>query len=87
MSTLSYMYVSALLIPLLLASFRRFLLGLLTPRGYSGIPSYPDSKPLWGDVHRIKNAVQSGRSAVAAFDRALKDLGPIAQMRLGFIKT
>ena len=82
-----HIYALATLLPLVILLFRRSIYALLTPRGYAGIPAYNDSKPIWGDLHRLKEAAQTGKGVSTAFDNALQDLGPISQLRIGFFKT
>ena len=76
---LAYIYVSIVLFALVIL-LRRPLLRLLTPRGLPDIPAYPDPKPFWGDLHLLRGSTPF----TFIFDKVGKDLGPIAQFRLGF---
>lgn len=62
---------------------RHYVLALLTPRGLPGIPSYPDPKPIAGDLMRLIRTIKQTRSFRPFFDGVASDLGPIGQVRLG----
>lgn len=63
--------------------FRRCILALITPGGIPGLPSYPDPIPIFGDLPRVVKSVKANHSFRIFFDGVGKDLGPIAQVKLG----
>lgn len=75
-----------LLLPVLYV-LRKPLLRLITPQGIKGIPAYPGSKPIWGDIEMMGKTIEASNSFSAFFDRVSQDLGPIAQVRAGFFMT
>ena len=77
----------ALAVPVALFIFRHAILRLLTPRGISDIPAYPDPKPFWGDLLRFQASMKANGGFSNCFDDMAKDLGVISQIRLGFFKT
>lgn len=76
-----------LAIPTLVYLFWRPLVRLLTPKGIPDVPSYPDPKPFWGDIHRFKASIEKHGGFSRCFDDIAKDLGVMSQLRLGFFKT
>ena len=66
---------------------RSWILSLLTPRGVAGIPAYPDPAPLLGDLPRLAASMKANNKFSIFFDGIGKDLGPIAQVRLSYLKT
>lgn len=66
---------------------RRWILQALVPRGIPGIPAYSDSRPIVGDLPKIIKAIKEHDSFRMFFDAVGQDLGPIAQVRLGPLKT
>jgi hypothetical protein len=79
--------IAAVVISTAVYLFRTNLLRLLIPRGIPGIPAYTDSKPFWGDIHRIKDSFEHHGGYSHCFDSVCKDLGPIGQIKLGFFQT
>jgi cytochrome P450 len=77
----------ALVLPLILFLYRDALLRFLTPRGIPGVPSYPDPKPLSGDLHYFRESMRTQGGFSKCFDNMARDLGPLSQIRLGFFKT
>jgi hypothetical protein len=81
-----FIYVLAAAVALIVALWRP-ILRVLTPKGIPGIPAYPDPKPIWGDIPRMKQAIETHGGFSPCFDDMAKDLGVISQLRLGFFKT
>lgn len=65
----------------------RYLLILITPFGLPGIPCYPDPVPVLGDLPRLIRSIKANHGFRVFFDGVARDLGPIAQVRVGFGKT
>lgn len=67
--------------------YRHRLLQYLVPEGIPGIPAYTDSVPILGDLPKVIRSIKANHSFRVFFDGVGKDLGPIAQVRLGPGKT
>jgi hypothetical protein len=87
MASWEWTAAAILLIGSVIYTFRGWIISLLTPKGVRGIPAYPDSLPVMGDLPRLGAVIKEHNSFSVFFDQIGKDLGPIAQVRLSFLKT
>jgi hypothetical protein len=76
----------ALLLPLAYI-LRKPLLRLVTPRGIPDVPAFPNPSPLLGDLPMITKVIKETGSFSAFFDKAARELGPIAQVRMSYLMT
>lgn len=61
-------------------------LRLITPQGVAGIPCLPSPSPLIGDLPWIAAKLKENPS-VRLMDELAKELGPICQIRITFLRT
>ena len=76
--------VSAICLLVFWFTFRHQILHLLTPRGIPGIPSLPDSKPIWGDLGPMGKVISDTGSFSYWFDHCAQRMGKISQVRVGW---
>ena len=82
--------MSSLVLPLVLTFtislflLRRPLLRIITPRDLPGIPAYPDPSPMLGDIPRMRKMMKSSGGFGDLADACARELGAIAQLRVGF---
>jgi hypothetical protein len=77
----------AAIVPVLLFLSFKPILRLLTPQGIPGIPAYSDSSPILGDLGRVGREVEKRNGFAPFIDQVAQDLGPIAQLRMSFLRT
>lgn len=82
-----YTAAAILVIGSIVYTSRAWLLSLITPKGIPGIPTYPDAAPLMGDLPRLIASMEKHNKFSMFFDQVGKDLGPVAQVRLSYLKT
>lgn len=74
------------LIPLLYI-LRRPFLRLITPQGIPGIPKLPNPSPVTGDIPWLAETGKRIPGMTRIMDEVAKELGPIAQVRIGPLAT
>lgn len=65
---------------------RKPFLKLITPKGIKDVPAFSDPRPIWGDVHRVASTMKEHGGITPLLDQVAKELGPIAQLRIGFFQ-
>lgn len=89
MLDLSWEWTTALVLLIGTAVYasRSWLLSLITPKGIPGVPAFPYSTPILGDIPKLAAKMKEYEKFSSFFDEVGRQLGPVAQVRLTAYKT